>query len=112
MRARRNARNTAWLERASGSSSANARRRHLNEEWRTIGRDRDKGSTGGGGTLRPPDQTVEPEDEGIHLRRTQRHLHHRSEQNTATVSRSRGVHHQARLEGRNNSLRRDQATSS
>src|SRR3979490_1971810 len=39
MRARRNARSTAWLERASGSSSANARRRHLKKSgglWAAI----------------------------------------------------------------------------
>jgi hypothetical protein len=27
--------------------------------------------------LRPPDQALEPEDEAVHLRRAQRHLHHR-----------------------------------
>ena len=32
----------------------------------------------GGRPLRPPDQALEPEDEGLHLRRAQRHLHHRS----------------------------------
>ena len=36
----------------------------------------DEGSARGWRSFRPPDQAVEPEDEGIHLRRTQRHLHH------------------------------------
>jgi small subunit ribosomal protein S9 len=43
---------------------------------RVFGRDCHEGSTRGWRSFRPPDQAVEPEDEGIHLRRTQRHLHH------------------------------------
>ena len=35
-------------------------------------------AAGGRGPLRPPDPALEPEDEALHLRRAQRHLHHRS----------------------------------
>src|SRR5205823_11971341 len=44
---------------------------------RKIGSDRDEGSVGGWRSLRPPDEALEPEDEGVHLRRAKRHLHHR-----------------------------------
>ena len=34
-------------------------------------------AAGGRRALRPPDEPLEPEDEAVHLRRPQRHLHHR-----------------------------------
>ena len=34
-------------------------------------------AAGGRSALRPPDEPLEPEDEAVHLRRPQRHLHHR-----------------------------------
>ena len=37
----------------------------------------DEAAARGGRPLRPPDQALEPEDEAVHLRRPQRHLHHR-----------------------------------
>ncbi len=36
-----------------------------------------EGTAGSRCALRPPDQALEPEDEAVHLRRAQRHLHHR-----------------------------------
>src|SRR5437763_10092291 len=36
----------------------------------------DERTTGGRRALRPPGQALEPEDEGVHLRRAQRHQHH------------------------------------
>ena len=38
----------------------------------------DEAAVGGRGPFRPSDSALEPEDEAIHLRRAQRHLHHRS----------------------------------
>ena len=58
---------------------------------RTIERDRHQGTAGGRGALRPPDQALEPEDEAVHLRRAQRHLHHRPGQDGQAVPRRRGV---------------------
>ena len=49
------------LGRGNGSNSANDR-----ED--VFGRHRDEGSAGGGGPPRPPDEALEPEDEGIHFR--------------------------------------------
>ena len=67
-------------------------RRHRRQtEWRQFGRDRDEGSAGGRRSLRPPDEALEPEDEGVHLRRAQRHLHHRPGQDGEAVPRRRGV---------------------
>ena len=48
---------------------------------------RDEGPAGGRRPLRPPDQALEPEDEGVHLRRAQRHLHHRPRQDRQAVPR-------------------------
>ena len=41
------------------------------------GRRHDEAAAGGRCPLRPPDPPLEPEDEAVHLRRAQRHLHHR-----------------------------------
>ena len=56
-----------------------------------LDRDRDEGSAGGRRALRPPDEALEPEDEGVHLRRTQRHLHPRPRQDGQAVPRGRRV---------------------
>src|SRR5882762_4898802 len=42
-----------------------------------LGTDHHEGAARSWRSLRASDQTLESEDEGIHLRRTQRHLHHR-----------------------------------
>ena len=48
-----------------------------------------EGSAGGRRPLRPPDQALEPEDEGVHLRRAQRHLHHRPAEDAPAARRTR-----------------------
>src|SRR5690606_29510181 len=42
-----------------------------------------QGPPGGGGPFRAPDEPLEPEDASLHLRGTQRHSHHRSQEDTA-----------------------------
>src|SRR5262245_8970153 len=59
--------------------------------WRAVGRDRAKGSAGGRRSLRPPDEAVEPEDEAVHLRRAQRHLHPGPRQDAEAVQGCRRV---------------------
>ncbi len=46
-----------------------------------------EGAAGGRGALRPPDQALEPEDAEVHLRRAQRHLHHRPAEDPQEVPR-------------------------
>src|ERR1043165_823916 len=53
----------------------------------------DERIAGGRCSLRPPGPSLEPEDEGIHLWRAQRHLHYRSAKNPEDVSRSTSVRH-------------------
>src|SRR5690348_17114661 len=55
---------------------------------RSIGRNYDEGVAGGWSSLRPPDATLEPEDEGVHFRGTQRHPHYRPAENPQDVPRS------------------------
>ena len=43
--------------------------------WRQLDPDRDEGFAGSWRALRASDEALEPEDEGIHFRRAQRHLH-------------------------------------
>ena len=52
---------------------------------------------------------MEPEDEGIHLRRAERHLHHRPEQDGEEVPRRRRVRHQPGGRRQDDPLRRHQA---
>src|SRR6266545_3152843 len=99
MPAPRSGRSTAWRERASASNSVNGSESspalspgadgRERTPWRLLrrlfGRDRHEGSTGGRCALRPPDEALESEDEGIHLRRTERHLHHRPWENGEAV---------------------------
>src|SRR5580692_9450510 len=62
-----------------------------------------------GSSLRASDEALESQDEGIHLRRAQRDLHHRSAEDAEDVQ--RGVEIRAGTGGRreNHSLRRHQA---
>src|SRR5260370_33514807 len=51
-------------------------------------RNYDERAAGGWSPLRPPDAALEPENEGVHFRRTQRHPHYRSPENPQDVPRS------------------------
>ena len=96
-RAPRNARSTAWPERVSASSSASVNEVQASTAQREgdeqLERDRDERPAGGRRPLRTPDQALEPEDEALHLRRTQRHLHPRPRPHRQALPRSRGVRH-------------------
>ena len=48
------------------------------------GRRHDEATARGRGPFRPSDPPLEPEDEALHLRRAQRHLHHRPEPDLGT----------------------------
>ena len=63
------------------------------------GRHHHEAAAGGRRSLRPPDQALEPEDEAVHLRRPQRHLHHRPPEDGHAGARGlplRGRRHRAR----------------
>src|SRR6266480_4171649 len=53
----------------------------------------DERTPGGWRAFRPPGSALESEDEGIHLRRAQRHLHYRPAEDSADVSRRDRVCH-------------------
>src|SRR5207245_4737155 len=71
----------------------------------------DERVAGGRCSLRPPGASLEPENEGIHFRRAQRHLHYRSAKNAEDVSRSASgrVKYGCRRSRQNSALRRYQA---
>ena len=62
-------------------------RRQTDQGVSRDGTDHHEGAAGGRGPLRPPDQALEPEDEAVHLRRAQRHLHHRPAEDPQEVPR-------------------------
>ena len=61
-------------------------------------------------SLRAPDQALESEDERIHLRRTQRHLHHRSSEDAEDVQGRRPVCRRNGRTGQECALRGHQAS--
>src|SRR5208283_1639416 len=52
------------------------------------GRNHHEGAAGGRRSFRPPDASLEPQNEGIHFRGTQRHPYHRPAENPENVPRS------------------------
>ncbi len=60
---------------------------------------------GGRRPLRPPDQALEPEDEAVHLRRPQRHLHHRPAEDGAAGPRGAQVRQRRLRHGRRGAVR-------
>src|SRR6516225_12450236 len=51
----------------------------------------DEGVSGGRSSLWPPDPTLEPEDEGVHLWGAQRDLYHRSAEDAEALQRFRQI---------------------
>ncbi len=77
--------------------------------WRTLGPTRDEGPARGRCALRSPDEALEPEDEAVYLRRTQRHLHSRPRQDGQAVPRGGGLRSSARRRRQDHPVRRHQA---
>ncbi len=72
----------AWPGAGSGVPS----NRGKETRWHQPGRHHEAAARGRR-PLRPPDPALEPEDEALHLRRAQRHLHHRSPADAGAGSR-------------------------
>jgi len=60
---------------------------------------------GGRSSLRSPDAAMEPENEGVHFRRTQRHPHYRSSENPQNVPRSEPLRERTRRARQGRSVR-------
>ncbi len=65
-----------------------------------------EGAAGGWSSLRPPDATLEPEDEAFHLHRAWRHLHHRPAEDAAARAGSPRLRAQHRRAWRHDPVRR------
>ena len=63
---------------------------------------------GGRSPLRPPDPALEPEDEAVHLRGAQRHLHHRPAADPGADREGVPLHPRPGLRGRHDHVHRDE----
>ena len=64
-----------------------------------------QGAAGGRGPLRPPDAPLEPEDAPVHLRRAQRHPHHRPAEDRGPARARAGVRRRGRGPRRHGAVR-------
>ncbi len=80
-----------------------------NPQRRPIGHDHNEGAARSGCSLRASDQALESQDEGIHLWRAQRDLHHRPAEDAEAVQGRVEVCHRAVRQRQDDSVCRHQA---